>query len=148
MTLSIEDIRTYTKDEALLNTLLEGDYQSSTPLIELGKRMAISDFNAVTPVTTFTEETFPNDLILMYGILHHLANSEAERQLRNNVNFSAQGLQAGIDDKQAQYSQMATYYKQLFDQKAKPLKQNINQEQAWGGNDSPYSRITDYQYRS
>lgn len=148
MELAPEDIRTYVKDLPDFNILLEGDYQSGIELIALSKRMAISDFNAVPPVTRFTEETFPNDSILLYGTLHHLANGEAERNLRNNVNFSAQGLQAGIDDKQQQYTQLATYYKQLFDQRTKALKQAINQDMAWGGNDSPYAGINDFEYRS
>lgn len=147
MAITAQDIQTYARDIPELNILLENQRQSSPELVTLAMKMAVSDFNALTPSSSYSETNFPNDSILLYGTLHHLANSEAERQLRNNVNFNAQGLQAGIDDKMGQYNQLASYYKQLFENRASQLKRQLNIEAAWGGSDSPYSVINDYEYR-
>lgn len=142
------DVRLYAKDDAAFNVLLQAEYQSSDQLIELAMRLAISDFNIVPPVSTYTTENFPYDMVLMYGTLHHLANAEAERQLRNNVNYNAQGLSVDIDDKFAQYNQLATYYKQLFESKIKEVKVQQNMEGAWGGSYSPYAGLNEWRFRS
>lgn len=146
MALTAADIQEYTKDKPELNILLEGSSQSAPALIDLSMRMAVSGFNSMSPATDFTVENFPNDAVLLYGTLHHLANSEAERQLRNNVNYSAQGLDAALDDKFQQYNALASFYKKLFDQNAQQLKVYINNENAWGGMLSPYAYINTYHF--
>lgn len=146
--LTADDIYTYTKDDPDLNVLLEGNLESSAALIALAMRLTVTDFNSVVPVTSFDVGTFPNDTVLLYGTLHHLANSEAARQLRNQVNFNAQGMSnTGIDDKFQQYNTLATYYKQLFDIRAKEYKTFINSEQAWGESYSPYIGINPFVFR-
>lgn len=146
--LSAADVRLYAKDDALLNKLLRGEYQSSDELVELAMRLAVGDFNVVPPLSQYSRENFPSDTVLMYGTLHHLCNAEAERQLRNNVNFNAQGLSAGIDDKFEQYNRLALYYKQLFDSGISAMKTQQNLEQAWGGSWSPYAVLNEYQFRN
>lgn len=148
MPLSLSDIYTYAKDQSDLNILLEGSLQSSAPLITLAMKLAVSEFNSTAPVTSYSVENFPSDSILLYGTLHHLANSEAERQLRNQVNYSAQGVSAGLDDKFQQYQSLSSFYRQLYDTKAVALKQYLNQEEAWGGEFSPYVMLNQWNYRS
>jgi len=150
MAITVEDVRLYAKDSVLLNVLLEGELQSSRELIELAMRLSIDDFNQVQPITQYTLVSFPMnaDVSMIYGTMHHLCNSEAERQLRNQVTYSAQGVNAGIDDKWQQYFQMAQYYKGLFDQKVKEYKMALNAAAAWGSAHSPYARINQYRFRS
>ena len=145
--LTIDDVRLYAKDLTELNVLLEGEYQSSDELITLAMKLAVNDFNVVPPISQYSTSDFPSDTVLMYGILHHLANGEAERQLRNNVTYNAQGLNAGIDDKFPQYNQLSQYYKQLFEQKIKELKTQQNLEKAWGGSFSPYAGLNEWKFR-
>lgn len=145
--LTVDDVRLYAKDTAEFNVLLEGDYQSTDELIQLCLRLAVNDFNVVPPISQYNVETFPSDTLLMYGVLHHLANGEAERQLRNNVNYNSQGVNAGLDDKFPQYNQLAQYYKQLFDMKIKEFKVQQNLEQAWGGSFSPYAGLNEWKFR-
>lgn len=146
--LTAEDIYTYTKDDPDMNVLLEGNLESSAALIALAMRLTVTDFNSVVPVTSFDVAAFPNDAVLLFGTLHHLANSEAARQLRNQVNFNAQGMSnTGIDDKFQQYNTLATYYKQLFDIRVKEYKTYINTEQAWGESFSPYIGINPFVFR-
>jgi hypothetical protein len=146
---TIEDVRVYAKDSALLNVLLEGKLQSPEELIELALRLSVNDFNIVQPITNYVVGTFPAnaDVILIYGVLHHLANAEAERQLRNQVTYSAQGVSAGIDDKFEQYFRLAQYYKGLFDQKIREYKMAQNADAAWGGVHSPYRALVPYRFR-
>lgn len=145
--LTIADVRLYCKDKAEMNVLLEGYHQSSDELIELCMRLATDDFNIQPPISKFIVANFPSDTTLMYGTLHHLCNSEAERQLRNQVNYNAQGLSAGIDDKFQQYLQLAQYYKQLFEAKISEMKKQMNTEKAWGGLYSPYAGINQWKFR-
>lgn len=150
MSISVEDVRVYTKDIPEFNILLEGEQQSSEALINLSRRLAVQDYNAASPVSDYTDETIPQDCdtLVLYGILHHLANSEAERQLRNQITYNAQGLNAGIDDKFVLYSQLAQSYKALFDQKVKENKAYHNAMQCWGHSDSPYAVLNSYDYRT
>lgn len=143
MAISVNDVREYFKDIPELNILLEGEEQSSKKLIDLAIRLTISDFNSTPPVTSYTRDTFPNEVILMYGVGHHLANGEMERQLRNQVNYSAQGLTVQLDDKFSMYQALSQYYKQLFDQKTREFKQYINTMSAWGEILSPYSALNE-----
>lgn len=147
MALTITDIRTYTKDIPELNILLESELQSSDALIRLAMTLTVNDVNAVAPLTSYTVETFPNDTLLLYGTLMHLANSEAERQLRNQVNYSAQGLNAGLDDKTQLYQALADRYRSLFMEKLTQFKMYLNNEQAWGECFSPYIGINEYKFR-
>lgn len=146
--LTPDEVRSYMKDDEDLNILMEGELQSGDELINLATRLAVEDFNAQAPVTEYNEDNFPNATILLYGVLHHLTNSEAERQLRNQVNYNAQGLQAGIDDKHQVYNQLAQYYKQMFEQKMMEYKRYLNMEDAWGQIPSPYSALNEYKYKS
>lgn len=146
-TLTLDDLRIYTRDIPELNILLEGGEQSPDELIALCMRLTVSDVNAFAPLTDFSVENFPNDTVLLYGTLMHLANAEAERQLRNQVNYNAQGLMAGIDDKTALYQGMSDRYRSLFESKMREFKIYMNNESAWGEVFSPYSGINQYRTR-
>ena len=148
MALTPDDIRLYAKDLAEFNVLLEGGPQSSDSLIHLAMRLTAADFNAAPPVTWYGPDDLPNDTVMLYGVLHHLANAEAERQLRNQVTYNAQGLNAGIDDKAMLYNQLAQYYKGLFEQKLREYKAFLNAQDAWGGSFSPYAGINEHDFRS
>lgn len=149
MALTVEKIRTYVKDMPYYNVLLGGNPQSSDKLIEFAMELTLADFNAVPPVMSYTLENFPDNCtgIMLYGVLFHLAVSEAERQLRNQVDYAMQGLTTSIDNKFPQYQQLASFYKGLFDQQIASYKTYVNQEQAWGESWSPYATINEYQFR-
>jgi hypothetical protein len=148
MAVSIDDIRVYTKDIPELNILLEGEEQSSEDLILLAERLTVSDFNSLPPMTVFQVKNFPSDVVLLYGILYHLAVSESEKQLRNQVTFQTQGMHASIDDKHSVYLQLAQTYKAMFTAQAKEMKQQMNMSAAWGGSFSPYIYINDLDFKS
>ena len=146
--LTLDDIRVYTRDIPELNILLEGTEQSPDELITLAMRLTIDDFNISAPVTYYTVENFPNTSLLLYGTLMHLANAESERQLRNQVNYSAQGLSAGLDDKTAVYQALAERYRSIYEAKVHEYKIYLNNENAWGEIYSPYSGLNQYRFSS
>lgn len=148
MALTPEKVRAYVKDDEYANALLEGELQSDDTLIELAMEMAISDFNSMAPVTAFTVDNFPSLSILLRGTLYHLAMGESERQLRNQISFSAQGLTSEVDNKADQYQRLAGHYWQLFQSQAQPFKVQANIQAAWGTALSPYSLLTETEYRS
>ena len=147
MALTAANIREYVKDKVDLNILLDNTEQSSDPLITTAMELTVAMFNAVQPITVHALGTFPNDYLLLIGTLYHLCNSEAERQLRNQVNYSAQGLNAGIDDKSQMYQQLASMYLQQFMQMSQSLKQAANVADAWGVAPSPYSALHTWRFR-
>lgn len=148
MALTVEDIREFCKDVPELNILLEGEVQSSDSLITRAIRLTVSDFNSYPPATQFSAEDFPSDSTLLFGVQHYLALAEAERQLRNQVNFAAQGVNAGIDDKHQQYLQLAGTYRQFFLDKTREHKVFINMQQAWGEVYSPYVGINEHRFKN
>lgn len=148
MSLTVQKVRDYAKDKYDLNILLNENQQSSDALIELAMEFAISMFNMLQPITQYTEKDFPDDYVLLLGTLHHLCNTEAERQLRNQATYNAQGLNAGIDDKTQLYQQLAITYLQQFTHAGQGLKQYNNVDAAWGGSDSPYRNLFTWKFRS
>lgn len=148
MSLTADKVRTLVKDKPEMNILLENELQSGDQLIDTAMEMAVSDFNSQVPVTSYKTDNFPNESILLYGTLHYLAAGEAERQIRNQVNYSAQGMSTNLDDKFAQYRQLSQHYYQMFMQKVQHYKKFINMESAWGHIDSPYAGINEFKFRS
>lgn len=148
MALLVTDVREYARDIPELNVLLEQKTQSSDALIALAMRLAVDDFNTIPPMSYYSVENFMSDSLLLLGTLYHLANSEAERQLRNQVTFGAQGMQAAVDDKAQAYLSLAQHYKAQFDAKAREIGQALNAEAAWGSVHSPYSGINDHNFRN
>ena len=146
-TLTLDDIRIYTRDLPELNILLEGNEQSPDELVALAMRLTVDDVNAFAPITDYAVINFPNNTILLYGTLMHLANAEAERQLRNQVNYTAQGMNAGLDDKSQLYGALADRYRSLFESKLREFKVFINNESAWGEIYSPYTGLNQYKFR-
>lgn len=147
-TISIQDIRVFTKDLPEYNFLSQGTEESTAELIDLCADLAIEYFNHVAPVTNYTIETFPHKGLLMQGICWQLAMAEMQNQVRNQVTYSAQGLTAGINDKAQLYFQLAEMFKANFLNGAKEFKQFINISQAWGGSSSPYIAINTGNYRT
>ena len=148
MAVTVDTIREYVRDKAELNVLLDNTEQSPDTLITLVLEMTVQLFNNIQPVSKHTLVGFPNDFLLIIGTLYHLCNSEAERQLRNQINFNAQGLNAGIDDKTQLYQQLAGVYLQQFTQLSQAIKQSANIDDAWGTISSPYDALHTWRFRT
>jgi hypothetical protein len=148
--LTAAKIRTRIKDDPTLNILLQGELQNSDAYIAEAMEDAMEFYDLTPPILggDSTLESFPSNALLFLGVCWKLAAGEAERQLRNNVTYTAQGVNAGIDDKFQQYMALAESYRAQFMSASQEVKKAINISSAWGEVLSPYSAINDLQYRS
>lgn len=146
--LTAEKIRLRLKDTPAANILLRGELQNEDELIAEAMEFVVDMYNITPPIIeNVTITNFPNNALMFLGVVWQLAAGEAERQLRNNVNYSAQGLNAGIDDKFQLYNQLAEQYRIQFMTAVGPVKQAVNMSNAWGEVLSPYSAIEDVGFR-
>jgi predicted chitinase len=147
MALTANQIRVMLKDKPSLNILLQNELQSDNELINEAIDDVVDVFNWTPPILEkVTLGNFPSRSILFLGVAWKLAQAEAERQLRNNVNYSAQGLNAGIDDKFGMYHQLAADYEARFTQATQAYKQAANIAAAWGESFSPYEPLGGMRY--
>ena len=90
------------QDTGVLNILLDG-VEFSDKDIDAALLFTIDFYNAMTPRTAFDLAYLPR-IVILYGAVAHLMNSEGLRQLRNQATVQDGNVQPiGIDDKQALY---------------------------------------------
>lgn len=131
-----------------LNNLLMGELQNDDPFIMEIFESVVDLYNIVQPILgEATYAAFPSNGILFLGTVWKLCAGEAQRQLRNQVNYSAQGMNAGIDDKFQQYNQLAEQYRMQFMEATRAYKQSVNVAGAWGESFSPYAAIDSIAFR-
>jgi len=103
--------------------------------------MAISEFNAITPMTTYTAETFPNDFVLLQGTACYLLTSAMFLQLRNAASYQDGDVNVAIGNNMNDYRALKTDLKREWKETAQKMKQQANMEQAYGSLRSGYSHI-------
>jgi len=117
----------FLRDSPSYNILIE-DVEFEDTDIERGIRFAVARYNAFTPVSNIQDSQM-NEWVLLCGVVCILLRSEAARQLRNQVTANDGNIAGvGIDEKQALYVQMAEWYCQEFEEKAKAMKIQFNME--------------------
>jgi hypothetical protein len=127
-------LRDYTQNNILLDSVQfeEEDIRDATTF-------AIAEYNAMTPITSVTEDNFPNDWVLLMGICAHLMMSESFLQLRNQATYQDGDIQnIGVDDKFNFYNQLAQQLKSDWKSVAQKIKQQKNMEQAYDSLSSGY----------
>jgi hypothetical protein len=103
---------------------------------------AVSAFNAMTPISTYIEENFPNPYLLLIGTSRFLMMSESFHQLRNQIHVQDGDIApTGVYEKHQLYLQMAQQLKAEFDQLARAMKNQFNMEGAYGSVGSGYRYI-------
>lgn len=133
MAVTSGDVSQFLRDFAGNNILL-AEVQFTEEDITPAMKFAASEFNAMTPISSYTVESFPNDYILLMGTVAHLLKSEAILQLRNQATYQDGDIQnIGVDDKFAQYNALAGELKAEWKTTAQKYKQQVNME---GGYDS------------
>lgn len=136
----------YVPGTGVLNTLLDG-VEFSDDDVDLGIRMAVDRYNAITPLTQLTEDRIPRALV-MYGCVAHLLASEGHRQRRNQATAQAEGVvPVGIDDKAPLYMQGSAGLLEQFDALARPAKTQRNMESMYGSLGSGYAAVSSGWYR-
>lgn len=138
MAVTSGDVSRFLRDDPRYNILL-GAVQFTEEDIDAGIRFALSSFNAITPTSSYTADNFPNEYLLLLGVVAYLLQSEAFLQLRNSVTYQDGDVAVqGIDNKYAEYSNLAGSIKGEFQQMSQKVKQQINAESCYGGLGSGY----------
>jgi hypothetical protein len=143
-----EKIRMFLRDYALevlpggQGNIILDDVQFTIAELDNAIEMAVSAFNGMTPISSYTRETFPNEYLLLIGAARFLMMSESFHQLRNQI--SAQDgdvTPSGIYEKANAYVALAQTLKQEWQEIARPMKNQLNMEGAYGYVGSGYSYI-------
>ena len=137
MSIKPGDITRFLRDFSEFNLILD-NVQFDDEDLAAALRFAIAEYNAYTPVTTFTANNFPNDWVLLMGAATHLMNSEAFLQLRNQVTFQDGDVAIGVDDKWQHYMNLRGQLKAEWKEVAQKMKQQQNMEQAYDSLSSGY----------
>lgn len=141
MAITPGDVAQYLRDYPQNNKLLDA-VQFDEDEIDTAIRMAISQYNAIPPMTNVDLVSFPNDYILLQGAAAHLMGSEVFLQIRNQVEYQDGDVQApGIDNKWAAYKQLSDALKADWTTAAQRLKQQQNMEGAYGSLSSGYRNL-------
>lgn len=141
---SRDQVRMFMRDRADKNILLD-DVQFTDDELDLATEMAVSNFNAVTPQTSLTPQSFPQHLrwLLLIGTVRYLLMSESFAQIRNQATVQDGDIAPiGIDDKAAMYSQMAQSLKAEWDELVRGVKTQNNMEGAYATLGSGYRNVS------
>lgn len=127
-------LRDYTQNNILLDAV-----QFEEEDVRDAIKFAIAEYNALTPVSTTDEDSFPNDWVLLMGICAHLMRSESFLQLRNQATYQDGDIQnIGVDDKFNFYNQLAQQLKADWKDAAQKIKQQRNMESMYDSLSSGY----------
>lgn len=146
--ITTDQVRMFLRDRAENNILL-ADVQFSLDELNLALSMAVSKFNAVTPQSTFTPQSFPSHLqyVLMVGTCAFLMQSESFLQLRNQATYQDGDIAPiGVSDKVVQYQQLQASLKQEFDELVRGIKTQNNMEGAYAVLGSGYRNVARYNH--
>jgi hypothetical protein len=135
------EINRFLRDYAGNNILLAA-VQFENDDITDAMKFTLAEFNGMTPMSSYTEDTFPNAWLYLMGVTAHLLQSESLLQLRNQATYNDGDIQSiGLDDKFPQYSQMAKALKDDWKAVAQKMKQQMNMEDGYGSLSSGYRYI-------
>jgi hypothetical protein len=134
-------IRTYIRDSAALNALLDGKETSDTEM-ELCLELALDDFNTSPPlIGNFTLENHPSQSLILVATIYWILQSAGILQSRNQLEYSSGGITVRTSDKTPLYQSWIAIFMQSYEAKKANLKKSLNAEQAYGGISSEYVQI-------
>ena len=141
MALTLGQVTRFLRDHPSYNILLD-EVQFSEEDLTDAMHFAVEQYNAVTPITGYTESNFPNDYLFLIGTAAHLMRSEAFLQLRNQLTYNDGDVAPiGVDDKFASYTRLRDELYKEWKETSRAIKTQINMEQGYGSLSSGYSRI-------
>ena len=143
-------IRMWLRDYALghlpggQGNIILGDVQFTRDELTFATRMAVSNFNAITPISNYLADgsNFPNEYLLLLGTARFLMISESFHQLRNQANAQDGDIApTGIYDKAQAYLALASTLKAEWDQLTRQMKNQFNMESAYSYLGSGYKYV-------
>ncbi len=146
--LTVDQVRRFMRDRADYNILFD-KVEYTIDDINQGVEMVTSRYNAITPQTNMTPQTWPNHLqyVLLLGVAAYLIRTTAFLQLRNQATYQDGDIApVGVDDKYPLYLQ----FMQVLDAEWQTLVQNIkiqnNLESMYGSLSSGYRNVSRYHF--
>lgn len=141
-------IRMFLRDYALghlpggQGNILLDDVQFTPDELTFAVRMAVSAFNAMTPVSSFLPENFPNEYLLLLGTARFLMMSESFHQLRNQVQTQDGDIApSGIYEKHQAYLAVAQVLQAEWQELSRNMKNQFNIEGSYGTYGSGYRYV-------
>lgn len=102
--LTAEDVRHYIFDRTLEDNELEGDLTFSDDEINNAMRYTCLDFNSIPPyIKNASPQNPPPYMIYLDGIIKHLLTSKLHKLSRNDISYSAGGVQTNIDGRKIEH---------------------------------------------
>lgn len=138
--LTPEEVQVYIQDIPEKNHLLDGLEFNPTQVI-LAINLAVSEFNMVSPLSSFTVDNFPSKAILLNGALYKLFAGQAALLARNTMNYADGGLQIPVEERFQLYTALAAMYQADFIKSAQTFKIAVNIDSGWGGVASDYAHF-------
>lgn len=137
----LSKVRSYIRDSAALNALLDG-VETSDAEMELCLDLAVDDFNTSPPlIGTFSAESHPSQSLLLIATVYWILQSAGILQSRNQLEYSSGGITVRSSDKTQLYQSWIAIFMQSYEAKKAALKKTLNAEQAYGGVSSEYVQI-------
>jgi hypothetical protein len=136
--LTTQDVRDYLADSKENNHLLD-DIEFTDSRINLAMKMALSEFNAIPPKSTFQLVDFPYMATLLDGTCYHIYRGQMALAARNTMSYSDGGLDIPIEERFPYYAQMMQFYGDSFKASAKAEKIQLNMESGWDSVSSDYA---------
>lgn len=136
--LTVQQVRDFLRDSKDNNHLLD-DIENGDHMIELAMDLAISDFNAIPPISSFNLVGFSYKSVLLYGTCWQLFLGLMALAARNTMSYSDGGLDIPIEERFPYYAQMAQMYQGMYQQMAKAVKIQLNMESGWDSISSDYA---------
>lgn len=103
---------------------------------------AVEAYNAITPVSSYIPENFPNRYVLLLGTARFLMMSESFHQLRNQAQVQDGDIApTGIYDKAQAYLALAQALQAEWQSLSRDMKTQANMEGAYGSVGSGYAYI-------
>lgn len=123
---SITEIRTFMRDFPEYHVLVDGQlFKDSEIMTAVGQ--VVNSFNRINPpLGEYTAENFPDMYLLTLGVTAWLFDSEANRQLMEQLTYQDGNIHHGITDKTQLYRQAAATMKNDFNQMAREIKMQLN----------------------
>ena len=128
--LTADMVREYLQDYPDANLLLD-DIEFSDTYINLCKKLAVSEFNAMSPMSNITEDLFPSLSLLLSGTCWQIFQGRATLKARNDLQYSDGGLTVPVEEKYQLYAAIAASFQGTFMASARQLKTNLNMENGW-----------------
>lgn len=145
-----DEIRMFLRDYALNHlpggqgNIILDTVQFTLDELNFAVKMAVSAFNAMTPVSSFllTGENFPNEYLLLLGTTKFLMMSETFHQVRNQVSAQDGDIApSGIYEKGQLYLSLAQNIRNEWQEIARAMKTQFNMESAYGTIGSGYRHV-------